>query len=92
MASPHVAWRTAWTGDTRHRLYTQEDEAVHPTASSPFLGEDDRTRLGGHCEKVADWQRVAIVDGHLITGQHPVSAPAAAQEHITLLASVPGGG
>jgi len=55
----------------------------------PFLVEDELKRLGGHFEKVADWQSFAIVDGHLITGQNPASSTAAAQELIKLLASTP---
>ena len=46
-----------------------EEEAIHLTKVVPFLVEDKLKRLGGHFEKVADWQSFAIVDGHLITGQ-----------------------
>ncbi len=42
----------------------------------PFLVEDELKRLGGHYEKVGDWQSLAIVDGHLITGQNPASSKA----------------
>ena len=68
-----------------------EEEAVHLTEIVPFLVEDELKRLGGHFEKVADWQSFAIVDGHLITGQNPASSTAVAQELIKLLASPPVG-
>ncbi len=68
-----------------------EEEAVHLTKIVPFLLEDELKRLGGHFEKVADWQSFAIVDGHLITGQNPASSTAAARELIKLLTSVPVG-
>ncbi len=48
-----------------------EEEAVKLTKVVPFLVEDDLKRLGGLCEKVADWQSFVITDGRLITGQNP---------------------
>jgi putative intracellular protease/amidase len=63
-----------------------EEEAVQLTGIVPFLVENELKRLGGHFEKVADWQPFAIVDGHLITGQNPASSSVAAQELIKLLA------
>lgn len=68
-----------------------EEEAVQLTGIVPFLVEDELKRLGGHYEKVADWQSFAIVDGQLITGQNPASSAAAAQALIKLLqSSLPG--
>ena len=63
-----------------------EEAAVHLTNVVPFLVEDELKRLGGHYEKAADWQSLAIVDGHLITGQNPASSEAAARELLKLLA------
>lgn len=63
-----------------------EEEAVHLTEVVPFLVEDELKRLGGRYEKVADWQSLAIVDGHLITGQNPASSTAAAQALLRLVA------
>lgn len=65
-----------------------EEDAVQLTKVVPFLVEDELKRLGGRFEKVGDWQSLAIVDGHLITGQNPASSTAAALELIKLLASV----
>jgi putative intracellular protease/amidase len=66
-----------------------EEEAVHLTEIVPFLVEDELKRLGGHFEKVTDWQSFTIVDGHLVTGQNPASSTAAAKELIRLLTSPP---
>ena len=63
-----------------------EEAAVHLTHIVPFLVEDELKRLGGLYEKTADWQSLAIVDGHLITGQNPGSSEAAARELLKLLA------
>ncbi|WP_158932461.1 type 1 glutamine amidotransferase domain-containing protein [Acidisphaera sp. S103] len=65
-----------------------EEEAVHLTKVVPFLVEDELKRLGGHFEKVADWQSFVIVDGHLITGQNPASSRAAAEALVKLLSSM----
>jgi putative intracellular protease/amidase len=62
-----------------------EEEAVQLTKIVPFLVEDELKRLGGLYEKVADWQRFAITDGRLITGQNPASSTAAAQHLLALL-------
>jgi putative intracellular protease/amidase len=63
-----------------------EEEAVHLTKVVPFLVEDELKRLGGHYEKVADWQSLAITDGRLVTGQNPASSEAAAKALLKLLA------
>jgi putative intracellular protease/amidase len=62
-----------------------EEEAVHLTKVVPFLVEDELKRLGGHYEKTANWQSLAITDGRLVTGQNPASSTAAAQQLIKLL-------
>jgi putative intracellular protease/amidase len=63
-----------------------EEDAVHLTDVVPFLVEDELKRLGGHYEKAADWESLAIVDGRLITGQNPASSTAAAQALLKLVA------
>lgn len=56
-----------------------EEEEVQLTKVVPFLVEDELKRLGGHFEKVPNWQSFVVVDGRLITGQNPTSSTAAAQ-------------
>ncbi|EJN04329.1 type 1 glutamine amidotransferase domain-containing protein [Phyllobacterium sp. YR531] len=63
-----------------------EEAAVQLTDVVPFLVEDELKRLGGHYEKVDDWQVLAVVDGHLVTGQNPASSSAVAGEVLKLLA------
>ena len=63
-----------------------EEEAFHVTKVVPFLVEDELKRLGGHYEKVGDWQSLAIADGHLITGQNPASSKATAQKQCRWIA------
>lgn len=62
-----------------------EEEAVGLTHVVPFLVEDELKRLGGRFEKVADWQVLSIIDGHLITGQNPASSTAAATNLLKVL-------
>lgn len=62
-----------------------EEEAVQLTKVMPFLVEDELKRLGGHFEKVANWEVFTIVDGHLITGQNPASSGPAARELLKVL-------
>jgi putative intracellular protease/amidase len=62
-----------------------EEEAVHLTKVVPFLVEDELKRLGGRYEKVPDWQSLAIVDGHLITGQNPASSEATAKALLNVM-------
>ncbi|MDR7098521.1 putative intracellular protease/amidase [Lysobacter niabensis] len=62
-----------------------EEEAVQLTKVVPFLVEDELKRLGGRFEKVDDWQSLAIVDGHLITGQNPASSEATAEALLGVL-------
>lgn len=56
-----------------------EEAAVNLTEVVPFLVEDELKRLGGKFERVDDWQSLAVVDGHLITGQNPASSEATAK-------------
>jgi putative intracellular protease/amidase len=63
-----------------------EEEAVQLTHVVPFLVEDELKRVGGLCEKAADWQSFAIADGRLVTGQNPASSTAAAQALLKVLA------
>lgn len=62
-----------------------EEEAVQLTKVVPFLVEDELKRLGGHFEKVPNWQSFVVVDGRLVTGQNPASSTAGAQELLKLL-------
>src|SRR5579863_1884204 len=66
-----------------------EEETAQLTKVVPFLVEDELKRIGGLYEKAPDWQRFAITDGRLITGQNPASSTAAAQALLKLLASKP---
>jgi putative intracellular protease/amidase len=63
-----------------------EEAAVKLTDVVPFLLEDELKRLGGRYEKVADWQSLAVVDGHLITGQNPASSEATAKALLGVMA------
>jgi putative intracellular protease/amidase len=62
-----------------------EEAAAGLTKLVPFLLEDELKRLGGRYEKADDWQSLAIVDGHLITGQNPASSRDVAQALLTCL-------
>ncbi|MGD9505947.1 MAG: type 1 glutamine amidotransferase domain-containing protein [Syntrophobacteraceae bacterium] len=62
-----------------------EEEAVGLTGVVPFLVEDELKRLGGVYERTADWRSIAVVDGHLVTGQNPASSRATAREVLRLL-------
>jgi len=62
-----------------------EEEAVQLTKVMPFLVEDELKRLGGHFEKVPNWEVFTIVDGHLITGQNPASSGPTARELLKVL-------
>ena len=60
-----------------HFTVDGEEEAVHITDVVPFLIEDELKRIGGLYEKAEDWERFAIVDGGVVTGQSPASSTAA---------------
>jgi putative intracellular protease/amidase len=62
-----------------------EEEAVQLTNVVPFLVEDELKRIGGRYEKAPDWESLAIVDGHLVTGQNPASSTAAAHALLELV-------
>lgn len=50
------------------------------TKAVPFLLEDKLKEQGGLYEKGADWAPYAVVDGKLVTGQNPGSAPLTANK------------
>jgi putative intracellular protease/amidase len=52
----------------------QEEAAVGLTEVVPFLLESKLRELGGVFESGGDWQPHAVRDGHLITGQNPMSS------------------
>lgn len=62
-----------------------EEEAVGLTKVVPFLVEDTLKKLGGHYEKVDNWQSFTITDGLLITGQNPASSEATAKALLSVL-------
>lgn len=62
-----------------------EEAAVQLTKVVPFLVEDELKRIGGLYEKAADWERFAVVDGRLVTGQNPASSTAAAKALMEVL-------
>lgn len=64
-----------------------EEEEMQLTHVVPFLVEDELLRLGATFEKLANWQRLSIVDGRLVTGQNPASSTVAAQNLLNLLAA-----
>jgi putative intracellular protease/amidase len=51
-----------------------EEEAVGLSKVVPFLLESKLRDLGGVFESGGDWQPHAVQDGHLITGQNPMSS------------------
>ena len=55
-----------------------EEAAVGLTDIVPFLVEDMLKANGGRYSKQDDWQRYAITDGNLVTGQNPASSADAA--------------
>ena len=62
-----------------------EEAAVGLTDIVPFLVEDMLTANGGRYSKQDDWQRYAITDGNLVTGQNPASSEDAARAVLALL-------
>jgi len=62
-----------------------EEEAAGLTNVVPFLVEDMLKANGGRYSKQDDWQRYAITDGHLVTGQNPASSEDAARAVLALL-------
>lgn len=61
-------------------LPTPEEEAVGKTKAVPFLLEDKLKEQGALYEKQADWASFSVVDGKLVTGQNPGSAPETAKK------------
>lgn len=62
-----------------------EEAAVGLTDVVPFLVEDMLKANGGRYSKQDDWQRYAITDGNLVTGQNPASSQDAAKAVLALL-------
>jgi putative intracellular protease/amidase len=89
--SPGVLHRVTYKGEPlvkgkRVTGFTNgEEEEVQLTHVVPFLVEDELKRLGAHFEKVANWQPFSNVDGHLITGQNPLSSTGTAQALLKVL-------
>jgi len=64
-----------------------EEAAMKLTEVVPFLVEDELKRIGGLCEKAADWAPFALLDGGVVTGQNPASSTTAAKALVELLAA-----
>lgn len=62
-----------------------EEAAVGLTEVVPFLVEDMLKANGGRYSKQDDWQRYAITDDNLVTGQNPASSQDAAKAVLALL-------
>lgn len=66
--------------------FTDEEEAaVELTEAMPFLLESRLRELGGAFTESGNFQQHVAVDGHLVTGQNPASATAAAEALVELL-------
>jgi putative intracellular protease/amidase len=62
-----------------------EEEDVKLTKNVPFLIESKFKELGGHVENAKNWTSNVLVDGHLVTGQNPMSGEACAAAVIKVL-------
>jgi len=62
-----------------------EEAAVGLTNVVPFLIEDMLKANGARYSSKDDWQRYAITDGNLVTGQNPASSEDAARAVLALL-------
>ncbi len=62
-----------------------EEAAVGLTEIVPFLVEDMLKANGARYSKQDDWQRYAITDDNLVTGQNPASSEDAARAVLALL-------
>jgi putative intracellular protease/amidase len=62
-----------------------EEAAVGLTEVVPFLLESKLRELGGVFESGGDWQPHAVRDGHLITGQNPMSSELVGEEILAAL-------
>lgn len=66
--------------------FTDEEEAaVELTEAMPFLLETRLRELGGAFTESGNFKKHVAVDGHLVTGQNPASATAAAEALVKLL-------
>jgi putative intracellular protease/amidase len=64
-----------------------EEEAVGLSKVVPFLLESKLRELGGVFESGGDWQPYAVQDGHLITGQNPMSSELVGEKILAALAA-----
>jgi putative intracellular protease/amidase len=64
-----------------------EEEAVGLSKVVPFLLESKLRELGGVFESGGDWQPHAVQDGHLITGQNPMSSELVGEKILAALAA-----
>lgn len=62
-----------------------EEKAVGLDHVVPFLLESKLRELGGVFESGGDWQPHAVRDGHLITGQNPMSSELVGEQILAAL-------
>jgi putative intracellular protease/amidase len=62
-----------------------EEEAVGLSRVVPFMLESRMRELGGVFTSGGDWQAYAVRDGHLITGQNPMSSELVGEHIVTAL-------
>jgi putative intracellular protease/amidase len=62
-----------------------EEKAVGLDAVVPFLLSSTLAERGAHLEAAPDFQARVVVDGRLVTGQNPASAPGLAEALVTAL-------
>jgi putative intracellular protease/amidase len=63
-----------------------EEQAAGLSQVVPFLLEARLRELGSHFEKAPNWQRFAVRDGQLVTGQNPASSGLVAELVLEALA------
>lgn len=63
----------------------EEEEATGQANKVPFLLEATLRKRGAVFSQAENWQEHVVVDGRLITGQNPASAPALALQLLKLL-------
>lgn len=75
-----ATFRSAHLRECARPPFAPEEEAVGKTKMVPFLLEDKLKEQGALYEKGADWASFTVVDGRLVTGQNPGSAPETAKK------------
>ncbi len=66
--------------------FTREEEIDFETINDiPFLMEESLTRQAGRFSKIKPWGVNVIVDGHLVTGQNPMSAHGVGEAMVSLM-------